>query len=102
MIRNVFTDFLFSILLVVIMCGCAGLSTTEKQVDSVVSLQVDVLKKIVEMRKHESIKSRINADPVLMEQENILMSGLDSVISSQETYLNEKSKIKSERGANVH
>lgn len=101
MMRNVLTDFLFSILFIVIMSGCAGITTRAEQVNSVVGLQVGVLKKIVEMRKHESIKSRIGADPVLMEQENILMAGLDSVISSQETYLKENNKNQNKGATSV-
>lgn len=81
--------------------GCAGVSTKEDQIDSVVSSQSDVLKKIVTLRQQESVKTRINSDPVLAEQENVLMSGLDSVISSQEAFLKARNKTEEIRGVHV-
>ncbi len=99
MTRSVFVKSAVSIL-VLGLVGCAGVSTKEDQIDSVVSSQSDVLKKIVTLRQQESVKARISSDPVLVEQENVLMSGLDSVISSQETFL--KARNKPEKLGGVH
>lgn len=81
--------------------GCASVSAKNAQIDSVVSSQVDVLKKIVALRNQDSVKLRINADPILAEQETVLMSGLDSVISSQETFLKARSKKRNSGGSHV-
>lgn len=80
--------------------GCASASTKNAQIDSVVKSQVDVLKKIVALRNQESVKIRINGDPILAEQETVLMSGLDSVINSQETFL--KARNKNGKGGGIH
>lgn len=100
MTRSVFVKSAVSIL-VLGLVGCAGVSTKEDQIDSVVSSQSDVLKKIVTLRQQEAVKTRINSDPVLAEQENVLMSGLDSVINSQEAFLRARNKTEEIRGVHV-
>lgn len=87
-------------LLAISLLGCAGVSKKDEQVDVVVTSQVDVLKKIVNLRNQESFKARLSLDPVLQEQENILMAGLESVINSQEIYLRAKNKPECRRSVN--
>ena len=98
--KNVFNTALF--LAAINLVGCAGVSTRQDEIDSAVGAQVDVLKKIVELRKQEPVRTKINSDPVLAEQENVLMSGLGSVINSQETYLKARAEEKSDELRGVH
>ena len=72
--------------------GCGSVTEKQEQVDSVVKLQSEVLRKIVSLRGQNHIKDRIDADPILKEQEGVLLSGLESVINSQETFLSRKNK----------
>lgn len=80
--------------------GCAAVTKKEDQIAVVVDSQIDVLKKIVSLRQQEPLKTRICSDPLLLEQENILLAGLESVIHSQETYLKAKNKPEYKRSVN--
>lgn len=82
--------------------GCAGVQARHNRIDSVLSSQVDVLKKIVSIRSQDAVKSKINADSLLAEQEAILMSGLTSVIDSQEAYLKIRQDNTKNRGVLVY
>lgn len=82
--------------------GCANSVTREDRIDSVVSSQVDVLKKIKNLREQDAVKTKINADPMLAEQESVLMSGLTSVIDSQESFLKVRKQNFNSRGSNAY
>ncbi len=82
--------------------GCASMTSKENRVDSVVSSQMSVLKKIVQLRGRESLKIKLNSDPLLIEQETVLMSGLTSVIDSQEAFLRMRQRSLGKEGLYVH
>lgn len=81
--------------------SCAGVATRQDKIDTTVAFQVDVLRKIVQLREQSEVKAKINADSVLSAQEYLLMSGLSSVIRSQEAYLRVQGKNENKRGENV-
>lgn len=99
MMKHFFLDICLSVLVVGFISGCASVTPKEERLESVVGLQVNVLKKIVHLRQQEAVKLRINSDPVLAEQERFLLSGLDSVINSQEAYLKTKTNSENKRGS---
>lgn len=89
-----------SLVFALVFSACANLTERQEHIDSVISSQIDVLKKTKAQREQSEIKSRIAKDSVLAEKERILMDALSSVIDSQESYLKLKNKIESKRGNN--
>lgn len=82
--------------------GCASASSRSERIDSVLSSQINVLKKIKNLREQDAVKTKINADPLLAEQESVLMSGISSVIDSQEAFLKIRKQTFNNRGLNVY
>ncbi len=82
-LRTIATSLAFTLGLT----ACANLTAKQEQIDSVVSSQLEVLKKTRVQREQNDVKSRIAKDSVLAEKERILLDALNSVINSQEVYL---------------
>lgn len=88
--------------LAVSLFGCAGYAARQDRVDSVLASQLDVLKKIKTLREQDAVQSKLRADPLLAEQEKVLLSGLDSVIESQEAFLKLRLSNSINRGMHVN
>ena len=67
--------------------GCATGNSRENQEVLVIKSQIDVLKKLVSIRSQDTFKAKIKSDTILQSQEDILASGINSVIESQEAFL---------------
>lgn len=91
---------IFMASIAIIAIGCTSMTTKQEQIDNTIKIQADVLRNLVQLRGQEPLKSKINSDPVLMEEESVLISGISSVIKSQEIYLSTKNKPEMKRVEN--
>lgn len=82
-LKTIAASFVFTLGLV----ACANMSTRQVQIQSVITSQLDVLKKTKLSREEEAFRLKIAKDPMLAEKEKLLVDALSSVIASQEAYL---------------
>lgn len=82
-LKTIVTSFVFTLGLV----ACANMNARQDQIQSVITSQLDVLKKTKSSREEESFRMKIAKDPLLAEKEKLLVDALSSVIASQEAYL---------------
>ena len=82
--------FLGSLLIILVIAGmgCASPCRRSEKISQVMSRQNKVLMKIREIRTTEEFKKRLSRDQILMEQERVLLTGINSVVESNETLLN--------------
>lgn len=101
MIKEILVDLVLAVCGASLL-GCANMTFQKDHTVVVVSSQMNVLKKIVALRDRDSVKAKIGSDPLLNEQEQVLKSGLLSVIESQEAQLKLLHDNRMNRGANVY
>ncbi|MGE3682717.1 MAG: hypothetical protein AB7G93_13410 [Bdellovibrionales bacterium] len=77
------------------LAGCASVCQRDAKEGDVIAAQNRIIKKLVTLRESPEFQSRLANDPVLVEQESVLMRGLSGVIESQESLIkvHDKSKL---------
>lgn len=95
------TSFVLVFSFLFLSTGCASVCNRNEKVARVLKTQSEVLKKIIELREKEDFKNRLHVDPVLLEQESVLMAGMTAVVKSEETMTDLKCKSKKCGGANA-
>lgn len=71
-------------LVLVPLIGCAGVCRRDEKLDAVLMTQSKILSDVLAIRAADEFKSRLLADPVLVQQEAILASALTGVLNSQQ------------------
>jgi hypothetical protein len=96
-----FRMFVLGLSFLFLSAGCASLCNRNEKVARVLRTQSEVLKKIIVLREKEDFKNRLQVDQVLMEQEMVLMAGINSVVKSEDMIVDLQCKSKQCRGTNA-